>query len=100
MAPTNPSVTTEERKGSSMDANSTAQAAADAAEKKRKLLAKTDPAEAAKRRLEIHVVMIFLSGTICLTLITLGVTTPAIMAFGPFTPSFLQEALDFIKGLS
>ena len=73
---------------------------ADAAEKQRRLLGKTDPAHAATRRLQIHIVMIFLSGTICFTLITMGIASPALVAFGPFTPSFIQEAIDFIKGLS
>jgi hypothetical protein len=83
-----------------MDANPTDTVTKDHAAEKRKVLGKTDPAEAAKRRLQIHVVMIFMSGMVCFTLITLGVASPALVAWGPFTPSFLQEVLDFIKGLS
>lgn len=87
-------------KGVARDRARRCRANAAAAEKQRRLLGKTDPAHAAQRRLQIHIVMIFLSGTICFTLITMGIASPALVAFGPFTPSFIQEALDFFKGLS
>jgi hypothetical protein len=61
--------------------------------------AKIEAEREARYRLRLHITLIFCSGIVTFVITTVHLANPGIMAFGPVTPSFIQEAVDYLKGL-
>lgn len=53
----------------------------------------------AQTKVRIHIVLIFIAGTVSTTLYIVHAANPALLGFGPVFPSIIQEIVDRIKYL-